>query len=77
MDLAGGIFADASAALGIIAGTGLGKVGHLRCHALWLQEVREEKRFKLTKIPGEDNPSDAGINTRPRSCAPQNAGDLV
>ena len=60
MTLEGEIFADASAALGIIARTGIGKVRQLRCQALWLQEVREEKRLKFTKIPGEDNPSDAG-----------------
>ena len=51
MDLLGEIFADASAALGMTTRTELGKVRHLRCQALWLQEVREEKRFQFSKIP--------------------------
>ena len=54
------VFADASAALGIIARAGLGKVRHLRTQALWLQESRQEGRLKFTKVPGEQNPADAG-----------------
>ena len=54
------MFADASAALGIIARAGLGKVRHLRTQALWLQETRQEGRLKFTKVPGEANPADAG-----------------
>ena len=54
------VFTDASAALGIIARAGLGKVRHLRTQALWLQEARQEGRFKFTKVPGEANPVDAG-----------------
>ena len=42
------MFADASAALGIIARASLGKVRHLRTQALWLQEARQEGRFKFT-----------------------------
>ena len=54
------MFAYASAALGIIARAGLGKVRHLRTQALWLQEARQEGRLKFTKVPGEENPWDAG-----------------
>ena len=54
------MFADASAALGIIARAGLGKVRHLCTQALSLQETRQEGRFKFTKVPGEANPADAG-----------------
>ena len=57
----GEIFADASAALGIIARTGPGKVRHLGCQARLLQDVREEKGLFFAKVPGEDKPSDAGI----------------
>ena len=60
IELSAEMFADASAALGIIARAGLGKVRHLRTQALWLQETRQEGRLKFTKVPGEANPADAG-----------------
>ena len=43
LELPAEMFADASAALGIIARAGLGKVRHLRTQALWLQEARQDK----------------------------------
>lgn len=60
IEMSGELFTDASAALGIVARTGIGKVRHIRTQALWLQECRQEQRLKFTKIPGSDNPADAG-----------------
>ena len=60
IEMSGELFTDASAALGIVARTGIGKVRRIRTQALWLQECRQERRLKLTKIPGLDNPADAG-----------------
>ena len=60
IEMEGELFADASAALGIVARTGIGKVRHIRTQALWLQECRQGNRLRFTKIPGSENPADAG-----------------
>ena len=60
MNLQGELFTDASAALGIVSRTGIGKVRHIRTQALWLQECRQGRRLQFTKIPGSENPADAG-----------------
>ena len=60
MNLQGQLFTDASAALGIVSRTGIGKVRHTRTHALWLQECRQGRRLQFTKIPGAESPADAG-----------------
>ena len=52
------IYADASAALGIINRTGIGKIRHLETQHLWIQEVRSRKGFDFKKIGGESNPAD-------------------
>ena len=49
---------DATAAIGIARRRGLGKVRHLATADLWIQDRLRKKDFKLTKIPGADNPSD-------------------
>ena len=40
-----GIYADASAALGIVMRRGVGKVRHIRTQSLWLQEAHATKRL--------------------------------
>ena len=40
LEMSGELFTDASAALGIVARTGIEKVRHIRTQALWLQECR-------------------------------------
>ena len=52
------IMTDATAAIGIARRRGLGKVRHLATADLWIQDRLRKKDFKLTKIPGADNPSD-------------------
>ena len=49
---------DSAAAIGIASRTGLGKLRHLQVHLLWVQEHVRRKTFRLTKVPGTDNPSD-------------------
>ena len=60
VELQGELFTNASAALGMVSQTGIGKVRHIRTQALWLQECRQERRLKFTKVPGSENPADAG-----------------
>ena len=52
------VYADASAALGIIQRIGLGKVRHLETNSLWLQQACRTKMIQYLKVPGEDNPAD-------------------
>ena len=52
------VYADASAALGIVKRRGIGKVRHIRTQSLWLQEAHAEKRLAFEKIDGSRNPAD-------------------
>ena len=49
---------DASAALGIIQRQGLGKVKHIDCAYLYIQQVSAEKVLTFFKIPGARNAAD-------------------
>ena len=57
--MAGDIYSDLSAALGIAQRQGIGKLRHVRTQALWVQEVRSEGRLGYHKVLGSRNPSDA------------------
>ena len=50
--------ADASAALGIIGRTGLGKMRHIDTSYLWLQQQSIKDKLKLWKVLGTENPAD-------------------
>ncbi len=52
------VWTDSSAALGICARQGLGKLRHLDCHTLWVQQAVRSKRIELRKVAGEVNPAD-------------------
>ena len=54
--------ADASAALGIIGRTGLGKMRHIDTSYLWLQQQSIKDKIKFNKVPGTENPAD--MNTK-------------
>ena len=58
LEYTGTIYADASAALGIVMRRGIGKVRHIRTQSLWLQEAHATKRLGFEKIDGSRNPSD-------------------
>ena len=49
---------DASAAIGIAQRKGLGKVRHLDCQALWIQDAVRRRRVHLEKVLGTENPAD-------------------
>ena len=52
------VWTDSSAAIGTAGRQGLGKLRHLECHSLWLQQRLRRKEFRLLKIAGEENPAD-------------------
>ena len=54
--------ADASAALGIIGRTGLGKMRHVDTSYLWLQQQSIKDKLKFKKVLGTENPAD--MNTK-------------
>ena len=58
VDAVGEFYADSSAALGIAQRQGMGKVRHIRTHALWVQEVFASFRLSCKKVLGSRNPSD-------------------
>ena len=51
---------DASAASGIGARRGVGKIRHLETRTLWLQKHITEKEILLRRQKGSENPSDLG-----------------
>ena len=57
---------DATAAIGICRRRGLGKIRHLSCADLWVQERLRHGDFQLSKIPGADNVADALTKHVPR-----------
>ena len=54
----GHILGDASAALGIIRRHGLGRLRHVDCAYLWIQEKAASKELSFNKVRGESNPAD-------------------
>ena len=49
---------DASAAIGIAECKGLGKLRHLDTQSLWIQDAVRQRRVKLEKVLGTENPAD-------------------
>ena len=56
------LFCDATAACGITARLGLGKIKHMDTHYLWLQERVRNKDLTIIKVKGDVNPAD--LNTK-------------
>ena len=53
------VHSDATAAIGIARRRGLGKLRHLDCEDLWLQQKIRNKDIALVKVLGAENPADA------------------
>ena len=62
IDMTAKVLSDASAALGIIGRTGLGKLRHIDTSYLWLQQDSIRKKLELDKVKGTENPAD--MNTK-------------
>ena len=52
------IFADSTAALGVVNRKGSRKLRHVRVGMLWVQGNREEGTLEYAKVGGEDKPGD-------------------
>ena len=52
------LHSDATAAVGIARRRGMGKIQHLDCTDLWIQEKIRSKFVGLEKVPGAENPAD-------------------
>ena len=52
------VWTDSSAAIGICGRQGIGKVRHLACHTLWVQQRVRRGDFELRTVKGEDSPAD-------------------
>ena len=53
------LHSDASAAIGIARRRGMGKLRHLDCEDLWIQQRLRTKDLELVKVLGTSNPADA------------------
>ena len=52
------VHTDSSAAMGVCARQGLGKLRHIATHTLWVQEKVRTKAIDLRKVDGTENPAD-------------------
>ena len=52
------IFADSSAALGVVHRKGSGKLRHIRVNMLWVQDKRANGELDYQKVEGAENPGD-------------------
>ena len=58
MEVAGEIWGDARAALGIMHRNGLEKTRHIDTGLMWIQQTVAQQRFKFDKALGKNNPAD-------------------
>ena len=63
MPLRGELFADSSAALGVVGRKGAGKLRHVRVGQLWIQEKAENGDLQYHKVRGDSNVAD--VLTKP------------
>ena len=47
------VFADSSAALGIVKRKGAGKLRHVKVGMLWVQDMRGHEQIRFEKIDGK------------------------
>ena len=52
------LYLDSSAAIGILSRKGVGRLRHLGCRVLWLQDLVCQKLFLVTSVLGAVNPAD-------------------
>ena len=53
-----GVFTDASAAIGIVQRTGVGKVRHIDVGMLWVQQNQKQGEIEVQKVGTKNNPAD-------------------
>ena len=63
--ISGQLFTDASAALGVLGISGLGKLHHIDTSHLWLQQPHIRQKLKFSKAWGKENPADINMKALP------------
>ena len=58
LDMAGDIWGDAQAALGISNRNGLGKTRHIQTGLVWIQQIFAQRRLFFGNVLGKANPAD-------------------
>ena len=58
LEFRGRVFADASAALGVVNRRGAGRLRHVRIGSLWVQEAQASGSLEYRKVAGSENPAD-------------------
>ena len=56
------LYTDSSAAMGMVARKGMGKVRHVEVSELWIQDAVRNNVLTVNKVKGEDNPADMLTN---------------
>ncbi len=52
------VYTDSSAAMGMVARKGIGRVRHVEVGELWIQDAVKNKVLTVNKVKGEDKPAD-------------------
>ena len=52
------LYLDPSAAKGILSRKGVGRLRHLSCRVLWLQDLVSQKLFRVKSVLGTVNPAE-------------------
>ena len=52
------LYTDSNAAKAIASRRGLGRTRHLEVRKIWIQSAIEDKRIKIKKVAGTENPAD-------------------
>ena len=71
------LFGDSSAARGVLARRGCGKIRHIETQTLWVQKATQDKKLWIGVVLGTKNPADLGTKhleaaTIARLCASLN-----
>ena len=70
------VWTDSESAIGTAGRQGLGKLRHLECHGLWLQQRLRRKELQLLKVLGTENPADLFTKHLPRESIIDDKGRL-
>ena len=52
------LYTDSSAAMGMVARKGMGRVRHFDVGELWIQDAVNQRKITVSKVKGEESPSD-------------------
>ena len=52
------LYTDSSAAMGMVARRGMGRVRHIEVGELWIQDAVRHRKMTVSKVKGEENPLD-------------------